>query len=116
MESQPQPSSSVQPQTEAACAHVSTQVRRQAERQVSCRVGHSRHVVVHRSAGAHLPFFEHQPHPGASAEQEHRSVAAAHTASELTLRCATASGEAPRRPLQPSSSRIDIGRNLRHGA
>jgi hypothetical protein len=47
--------------------------------------GHSRHVVVHLSAGSHVSVDEHQPQPGESSWQPHTSVAAAHTSDEDTL-------------------------------
>jgi hypothetical protein len=90
-EHQPQPSSSVQPQTLLAWEHVSTHVRRHDERHVSWRVGHSRHVSVQRSAGAQMPCEEHQPHPGTSAEHAQTSVAVAHRLAKLMLRCITGS-------------------------
>ena len=50
-----------------------------------CDDGHSRHVVVHLSAGLHVSVDEHQPQPGESSWQPHTSVAAAHTSDEDTL-------------------------------
>lgn len=86
---QPQPSSSLQPQTLDTSAQVSTQVRRHEERQVLWEDGHSRHVVVQRLAGSHVFDEEHQPQPGASAAQVHTSLALSHTAAEEMLRCCT---------------------------
>jgi hypothetical protein len=61
------------------------QCRRQDARHVLCDDGHSRHVVVHLSAGLHVSVDEHQPQPGESSWQPHTSVAAAHTSDEDTL-------------------------------
>jgi len=68
-----------------AIEHVSMQCRRQDARHVLCVDGHSRHVVVHLSAGLHVSVDEHQPQPGESSWQPHTSVAAAHTSDEDTL-------------------------------
>ena len=84
-EHQPQPSSSEQAQAVFAIEHVSMQCRRQDARHVLCDDGHSRHVVVHLSAGSHVSVDEHQPQPGESSWQPHTSVAAAHTSDEDTL-------------------------------
>ena len=75
----------MQAQTVGARTHVSTQVRRHAERHVLCDDGHSRHVVVHWAAGAHAPAELHQPQPGASAAREQTSVARPQTAGEEML-------------------------------
>lgn len=81
-EHQPHPLSSVQPQTLGAAAHVSMHLRRHDERHVLCEGGHSRHVVVHWSAGAQVPVELHQPHPGARAAHEQMSDARPHAAAD----------------------------------
>ena len=88
-EHQPQPLSSTHEQTDLAAEHVSTQLRRHIDRHDLWLDGHSRHVSVHWSAGAHDEVDEHQPHPGASAAHEQTSAAVEHTATELTLRGTT---------------------------
>jgi hypothetical protein len=80
----------VQPHTLGAAAHVSTHLRRQEERHVLCVCGHSRHVVVHWSAGAHVPVELHHPQPGASAEHAQTSAAKLHAAGDETLRSSAA--------------------------
>ena len=85
-EHQPHPSSSEHPQTDETRAHVSTHCLLHDERHVLCEEGHSRQVVVHLFAGAHTPREEHQPQPGARAEQPQTSVAVAQSEAEETLR------------------------------
>ena len=87
-EHQPHPSSSVQPQTLLTSAQVLMHLRRHDLRHVLCVCGHSRHVVVHWSAGSHVLEEEHQPQPGASSEQPHTSVALLQTLAEETLKTA----------------------------
>ena len=62
-------------------------MRRHELRHVLCDDGHSRHVVVHWSAGSHVSVDEHQPHPGASSEHVQTSVAAEHTEGAEMLKC-----------------------------
>ena len=90
-EHQPQPSSSEQAQTVLAGAHESTHVLRHDERHVLCVDGHSRHVVVHWSAGAQVLLSLHQPQPDPSAEHEHTSCAVLQRALLDTLRANGAS-------------------------
>ena len=108
-------------------AHVSMHFLRHEERQVSCLAGHSLHVVVHELAGSQVLEELHQPHPGASSEQPHTSVAALQTAMELTFRLADSAatrhkGSIPRarppplRPLAGSSARDTRIENTAAGA
>jgi hypothetical protein len=64
-------------------------LRRHDLRQVLCVCGHSRQVVVHSSAGAHVLVEEHQPQPGASSAHVQTSCATEHEDARLTLSVVT---------------------------
>ena len=94
-EHQPQPSSSEQAQTVLAGAHESTHVLRHDERHVLCVDGHSRHVVVHWSAGAQVLLSLHQPQPTVSAEETTAVAGAAGAAQAMDVQPPQSGGAEP---------------------